>query len=284
MDSKYRNIPLNPLRAFAIASQHQTFTAAANHMGVSQVAISRQIATLEDYLGITLFERNVRSVKLTDVGRAFSAEIAHHFDEIERLTERLFTVDGENTIDLRVYPTFAHQWLIPELGEFHVAYPDYKIRLDTKVEPLDFRGTHIDLALQLGHGVWSDSKSRKLFDEVIDVVCSPDYAAKFDNFKNPDAVHDAQLLHAKYRRAEWQIWAAEAGMKIKHRRADRVRQFSAQLRGSETRVGAGRGSAEPSGERAGKRRVDPAVQKAAFNGVGLLPYLADDAVRGNQDP
>ena len=60
MEEKYKNIPLNPLRAFAIASRHKTFTAAANHMGVTQVAISRQISILEDYLGVQLFERGAR--------------------------------------------------------------------------------------------------------------------------------------------------------------------------------------------------------------------------------
>lgn len=86
MDRKLSNLPLNPLRTFAVASRHRTFTAAANHMGVTQVAISRQIVTLENYLGVKLFERSVRSVKLTEAGRAFGHEVAVHFDALERAT------------------------------------------------------------------------------------------------------------------------------------------------------------------------------------------------------
>ncbi len=217
MDAKYRNLPLNPLRAFAIASRHRTFTAAANHMGVSQVAISRQIAILENYLGVKLFERSSRSVKLTDTGRAFGHEIASLFDDLERATQRILSHESESTINLRIYPTFAHHWLLPRLSEFMERHPEYRVRLDTLVEPLDFRGTHLDVALQLGHGNWRDAKCRKLFDEVVDVVCAPAYAARFDNFDTPEAMDKAELLHAKYRRREWEVWAAEADVEINHR-------------------------------------------------------------------
>lgn len=217
MNDRYRNLPLNPLRAFAIASRHRTFTAAANHMGVSQVAISRQIAILENYLGVKLFERSSRSVKLTAVGRAFGHEIASLFDELERATQRILSNENETTINLRIYPTFAHHWLLPRLADFQERYPDYRVRLDTVVEPLDFRGTHLDLALQLGHGTWRDAKCRKLFDEVVDVVCSPTYADRFGGFKTLDALDDAEILHAKYRRREWEVWAGETGIEIDHR-------------------------------------------------------------------
>ncbi|MCF8483008.1 MAG: LysR family transcriptional regulator [Rhodospirillum sp.] len=218
MDQRYRNLPLNPLRAFSIASRHRTFTAAANHMGVSQVAISRQIAILENYLGVKLFERSSRSVKLTDVGRAFGHEIAGLFDDLERATQRLLTDENESTINLRIYPTFAHHWLLPRLADFKRLHPEYRIRLDTVVEPLDFRGTHLDVALQLGQGSWRDAKCRKLFNETVDVVCSPDYAAQFDDFQPLGRLEEAELLHAKYRRREWEIWAAEAGVEINHRK------------------------------------------------------------------
>lgn len=217
MDQRYRNLPLNPLRAFAIASRHRTFTAAATHMGVSQVAISRQIAILENYLGVKLFERSSRSVKLTDVGRAFGHEIASLFDELERSTQRILHLEADSTINLRIYPTMAHHWLLPRLRRFHELYPAYRVRLDTAVTPLDFRGTHLDVAIQLGHGNWREARDRKLFDEVVDVVCSPDYADKFDGFLAPTKLDAAELLHARYRRKEWEVWAAEARVEINHR-------------------------------------------------------------------
>lgn len=216
MDRRYRDLPLNPLRAFAVASQHKTFTAAARHMGVSQVAISRQISTLEDYLGVKLFVRGARSVKLTDVGRMLGAEVSVLFEELERATHGVLSGESEHTIKLRVYPTFAQHWLLPRLGDFQAQYPGYRVRLDTTVEPLDFRGTHLDVAIQLGHGTWRDAKSRKLFDEMVDVVCSPDYARRHGGLAGAQDLAGAELLHAKYRRQEWEIWSAQSGMDLSH--------------------------------------------------------------------
>lgn len=192
MDRRYRDLPLNPLRAFAIASQHKTFTSAARHMGVSQVAISRQISTLEDYLGVKLFVRGARSVKLTDVGRSLGLEISVLFEQLEQATHGVLTEESENTIKLRIYPTFAQHWLLPRLREFQTLYPEYRFRLDTTVEPLDFRGTHLDVAIQLGHGTWRDAKCRKLFDETVDVVCSPGYAQDRNWFADPENLASAE--------------------------------------------------------------------------------------------
>lgn len=214
MAEPHRNLPLNPLRAFAIAAQFNTFTAAANHMGISQVAISRQIAILEDYLGVQLFERRARSVKLTDVGKSFSREIIGLFHDLEIATHRVQHNEREMVVHLRIYPTLVHYWLSPQLRQFYGVYPDYSIRLDTTVQPLDFRGTHLDVAFQLGDGKWGEARSRKLFDETIDVVCSPDYAARFDGFRTASDLAQATLLHAKYRRREWELWAEAAGRQL----------------------------------------------------------------------
>lgn len=218
MEEKYRNLPLNQLRTFSIAAQHRTFTAAADHMGVSQVAISRQISALETYLGVKLFERGPRSVKLTEAGRTFGHAIAESFDKLEEATHRTLSDESANMINVRIYPTLAHHWLLPKLSGFTERYPEYRIHLDTIVEPLDFRSTHLDVAVQLGHGSWSDAKSRKLFDEVVDVVCSPDYAQRFGDLSDPEVFARAELLHAKYRRREWEIWANGGNIEINHQR------------------------------------------------------------------
>lgn len=201
------NLPLNPLRSFAVASRHRTFTAAAQELGVSQVAISRQIAILEDFLNVSLFERGVRSAKLTEVGRAFGLEIAGLFDDLERATQRMISKETEGTVSLRVHPTMAHHWLMPKLPHFLRQYPDIRVRFDTRVEPLDFRGTHLDVALQLGSGDWRDARSRKLWDEEVDVVCSQGYLDSIGGLTSPQDVKKAELLHSRYRRRAWEFWA-----------------------------------------------------------------------------
>lgn len=217
MEKAFRNLPLNPLRAFAVASQHKTFTEAARHMGITQVAISRQVSILEDMLNVKLFERGSRSVKLTDVGRAFSHDIVGLFDELESATERVIAHESDSTIHLRIYPTLAHYWLMPRLADFKRRHPAYRVRLDTSVRPLDFRGTHLDAAIQLGRGDWSDSRCRKLMDETVDVVCSPGYVAGAGRLESPADINSMDLLHARYRRREWELWASAVGAEFNHR-------------------------------------------------------------------
>ncbi|WP_225027573.1 LysR substrate-binding domain-containing protein [Xinfangfangia pollutisoli] len=218
MQQRRLTLPLNPLRAFAIASRHKTFTAAARELGVSQVAISRQIAILENYLNVSLFERGIRSAKLTEVGRAFGLEISGLFDDLENATQRMINQETQSTVSLRVYPTFAHHWLMPRLADFRARYPDIHIRFDTRVEPLDFRGTHLDVALQLGTGNWRDARYRKLFDEEVDAVCSQGYLDRLDAPPELEKVAEYDLLHARYRRRAWESWAEAVGADISRHR------------------------------------------------------------------
>lgn len=212
MERRRINLPLNPLRSFAVASRHKTFTAAARELGVSQVAISRQIAILEDFLNVSLFERGVRSARLTEVGRAFGSEISGLFDDLERATERMISHETEGTVNLRVYPTVAHYWLMPRLLDFTRRHPDIRVRFDTRVEPLDFRGTHLDVALQLGTGDWRDARARKLWDEEVDVVCSRQYLDSLGGLERPHDVVRGELLHSRYRRRAWEYWSRAVGV------------------------------------------------------------------------
>jgi LysR family glycine cleavage system transcriptional activator len=218
MQKRRPDLPLNQLRTFSVAARHSTLTAAAQTLGVSQVAVSRQIKALEDYLDIKLFERGPRSVRLTDAGRLFGQEVAEAFDKLDDATLRLLSEESAGTINVRVYPTFAHHWLLPRLGDFVSQFPDCRIHLDTVVRPLDFRNTELDVAVQLGHGDWSNARSRKLFNEVVDLVCSPNYARRLSESVARRNLANADLLYAKYRRRVWEIWAEQAGVEIDRNR------------------------------------------------------------------
>lgn len=214
MSRPYRNLPLNPLRAFGVAARHRTFTAAANQLGVSQVAVGRQISTLENYLGVRLFDRGSHSARLSDVGRSFGHEVGEIFERMERALRKLEDSGDDAVIHLRLYPTIAHYWLLPQLGDFNRKHPGCYVHLDSRIEPLDFRSTRLDLAIQLGHGTWREARSRVLFDEVVDVICSPGYAARHNHFATPDDLAGAELIHARYRRRGWEHWSAAAGVDV----------------------------------------------------------------------
>lgn len=226
MNGKATDLPLNPLRTFAVASRHKSFTDAAREMGVTQVAVSRQIAILEDYLGVQLFERAARSVKLSEQGRSFGHEIAPIFDSLEAATMRMLERERQKCISVRIYPTLVHYWLFPNLGGFTETFPDFEVRLDTTVEPLDFRGTHLDVAIQLGNGHWKDAKARRLFPERLDVVCSPTYARKISTVGPDGAMPRPTLIHSRYRRRAWNDWLDMSGTQIE---PDRELEYETSL-------------------------------------------------------
>jgi LysR family glycine cleavage system transcriptional activator len=96
---------------------------------------------------------------------------------------------------------------MPKLLYFVAQYPDIRVRFDTRVEPLDFRGTHLDVALQLGNGDWRDVRHRKLWDEEVDVVCNQAYLDAMGPINRPEDVIRSELLHSRYRRRAWEFWS-----------------------------------------------------------------------------
>jgi LysR family glycine cleavage system transcriptional activator len=211
------NIPLNPLRTFCVASRHSTFTDAARTLGVTQVAVSRQVSVLEKYLNTRLFDRDLNSVRLTEAGQAFSRKLLPLFDDIETTVMQLRERERDDVVSLCVYPTFCKSWLLPRMVGILGATPKFSVRFDTRVVPLDFRKEFVDVAIQLGTGEWPGAKSRLLFPEVLDAVCSPGYAEWLGaSSESKELPQGASLLHAKYRRREWDRWAEMSGWNIEN--------------------------------------------------------------------
>ena len=103
-----RKIPSTAaLVAFESAARHQSFTKAADELALTQSAVCRQIAGLEEFLGIELFRRSRRGVKLTEAGLAYSRKVAAQLDAVERDTLAAMGQQGAVAIELAVVPTFA---------------------------------------------------------------------------------------------------------------------------------------------------------------------------------
>lgn len=201
--------PLNPLHVFEVAARTGSFTAAAEEMNVTQSAVSRQIATLEGYLGLRLFERGRGSVNLTAAGEAYRKQISPAFALITTATQQLVTQSKVEPLRVRVYTTFAAKWLIRRLPRFRAAYPKINVYLDNAVAPVDFSKDRVDVSIPLGKGDWPGTQSELLFKDVIQPVCSPRLLGKKLN-----AIDDLvrfQLLHSRYRRADWQYWLHAMG-------------------------------------------------------------------------
>lgn len=203
--------PLNPLRVFEVAARLLSFSRAAEELRVTQSAVSRQIATLEGYLGVQLFTRQRTHVELTKVGQAYRNQIAPAFKILESSTEALLRSRREQPFRLRVYTTFASLWLIPKLPLFNQKHPRIRVKISNLVNPVDFSREDVDLAIQFGKAHWPKMQSKLLLRDIIQPVCSPDYIAKNKLKVEADLLRQP-LLGAHYRRADWSDWLQEQGI------------------------------------------------------------------------
>jgi LysR family glycine cleavage system transcriptional activator len=197
--------PLNPLHVFDVAARHLSFTRAAAELRVTQPAISRQINTLEGFLGVRLFERDKQGLRLTSEGEEFQREIAPAFRIIANATASLTATGRAEPLKVRVYTTFAAKWLIPRLPSFYVAYPQIRLNISNVVAPIDFEKDKVDLAVQFGDGRWPGVETELLFKDLIQPVCSPKLM-KRTRIATLDDLGKVPLLHSHYRRADWPDW------------------------------------------------------------------------------
>ncbi|MDB5654874.1 MAG: hypothetical protein JWQ94_2487 [Tardiphaga sp.] len=197
--------PLNPLHVFDVAARLLSFTRAATELRVTQPAISRQINTLEGFLGVRLFERDKHGLRLTSEGEQFQRQIAPAFQIIANATTSLMSTGKAEPLKIRVYTTFAAKWLIQRLPSFYVAYPQIRLNISNVVAPIDFEKDKVDLAIQFGTGHWPNVDCELLFKDLIQPVCSPKLLAAH-RLVELDDLKKVQLLHSHYRRADWPDW------------------------------------------------------------------------------
>ncbi|CAB3689726.1 LysR substrate-binding domain-containing protein [Trinickia soli] len=171
------NMPLNALRAFEAAARLGSFKAAAAALFVTPAAISQQVTALETYLGVQLFERLNRAIRLTEAGTALAQDISAAFARIEAaLMQASPSRSGSGSaLVISVVPSFASRWLAPRLDRFHRQYPQIDLQLLVSETLVDLAvDDRVDLALRYGPGPYRGLHARRLpFDNRLLPVCSP---------------------------------------------------------------------------------------------------------------
>lgn len=201
-----RKIPSTAaLVSFEAAARHESFTKAAQELSLTQGAICRQIASLEDFLSVELFRRSRRGVKLTEAGLSYSRRVATQLDAVERDTLSVMGHTGANVIELAVVPTFGTQWLLPRLKDFQQHHPEVTVNLTNRTRPFLFADTEFDAAIYFGDADWSGTESHKLMGENPMPVCSP---ALLDGRKGltPEEIAELPLLQQTTRPYAWRQW------------------------------------------------------------------------------
>jgi LysR family glycine cleavage system transcriptional activator len=206
--------PLNAVRAFEAAARHMSITLAAEELHVTPGAVSRQIKTLEDALGMPLFTRGHRQVSLTRQGQEYYRAVTRAIEVLRDATRKLQRrrQRQRKQLKIRAYTTFAMRWLIPRLSGFHAAHPDIEVLLKASLEPVDFRKEDIDAAIRLGDGQWSDANTYRLVANILAPVASPALLKAGPKLKRPADLAHHTLLHSIARPDDWACWLDAAGV------------------------------------------------------------------------
>ncbi|WP_312589771.1 LysR substrate-binding domain-containing protein [Comamonas terrigena] len=211
-----RKIPSNSaLQAFEAAARHGSFARAAQELALTEGAISRQIARLEEFLGMALFERVGNRVRLAPSGVRYAAQVGEILDRLERESQYLMgQPTGAASLHLAVIPTFATRWLIPRLPRFQQDHPHITLHIAERMEPFVLAGSGFDAALHFEHPAWAGMRTHRLLEEVLIPVCSPSLLARHPQ---EDGGLDAlPRLHRMQNPDAWQRYAEETGMVLTH--------------------------------------------------------------------
>lgn len=164
------NLNLNWLRSFEAAARLLSFTGASHEIGVTQTAVSQHIKALEARLGDKLFIRRPKSLKLTDMGKAYLVSVRAALDTIEMSTTGLFGPRQHSTIVVRASMAFI-VWLSPKLGAFQRDHPDVAIKLVTAIWKGSADQQLVDIDIVLAPQERAKPHLQKLSDELIVPVC-----------------------------------------------------------------------------------------------------------------
>src|SRR5712692_65557 len=201
---------LTALRAFETAARTLSFTGAADELNQTQGAISHQVNTLEARLGVKLFERQARGLKLTEAGGRYLPLVR---DSLERLrtAEDLVRLERPSVLTVTVSPNFASKWLVPRLGGFSVTHPNLDLRISASLQHVDFSREDIDLAVRHGTGDWPELHVTRLCAEELFPACSPSLLQAGPPVRVPADLAKHVLVHDRSRKY-WHDWLAAFGI------------------------------------------------------------------------
>ncbi len=209
--------PLNALRAFEAAARHLSLSKAAEELSVTPAAISHQIRTLEDHLGVALFRRDGRALLLTDAGQACLPGIREGFDRLASAIDEIDSLGMAGVLTVSVAPSFAAKWLLPRLDRFQVKHPEIDVRVSASMQLTDFSRDDVDMAIRYGGGRYPDLVVERLLEESVFPVCSPGLLKDKGALENPEGLRHHTLLHDDSPDNDescptWEMWLKAAGV------------------------------------------------------------------------
>ncbi|MCJ2048468.1 LysR substrate-binding domain-containing protein [Methylobacterium sp. J-070] len=211
---RYRDLPLGALRTFAIVAEAGTVTRAAEVLGVTHSAVSKQLRVLEDLLGQAVFIRNGRRLALSPFGELLSARIGPALREMSEAFEQVHRHRGRRIITVEAPATFAMHWLMPRLHKFKAVEPQVDVWVSTRVtgqkpdtsrhDVVIIRGEHQPLHL-------SDRSPHTILVEQMTLI-APGHLPRDDRLVHPKDIRGYPMIGSSTRPDDWSRWLKLAGL------------------------------------------------------------------------
>lgn len=185
--------PMSAVRVFEAAARHQSFTRAAEELGMTQAAVSYQIKLLEERVGAPLFLRKPRQVVLTETGRRLAPGVTEAFALLSEAYAAA-RADTGGTLSISTVLTFASNWLARHIGSFQMRHPEIAVRLDTSSHMVDFSREEVDIGVRSGEGKWPGLVAHLLFRAEYTPMLSPRLAESIGGIREPADLLKLRIL------------------------------------------------------------------------------------------
>lgn len=238
-----KRIPVGPLRAFDVAARNLNLSAAAQEMNVTHAAVSRQVKQLELRLGVKLFERLPRGLKLTAHGALLAEGTREAFDRLASALEDVSIPAVRRKLTISTFASLSARWLMPRVQSFAELFPEVDLQVLTSTRLVDFSREDVDIAIRFGGGNYPGLHVVQLFQPREIVVCAPSLLKRGPKLEVLTDLNNFPLLHDDSYRS-WERWLAAAGVKgVNPRRGvicgDRNSMLQAALEGQGVALASG---------------------------------------------
>jgi len=210
----FRLPPLSSLRVFEAAARHNSFRKAADELNLTASAVSHGIQTLENWLGVELFHRGARGLRLTDAGRVYAPLVAQALSVLAKATDQLPGRKATGTLSVTSAPTFANKVLLPRLEKFALGFPDIRVTIDTSQRLVDLALDDFDIAIRFSSVKKREANWTFLGEETLRPVCSPSLKAQYAGLSDADVISRAPLIHLTSLAPDWSHWFQMTGTKV----------------------------------------------------------------------
>lgn len=205
--------PLSAIQGFEAAARRLSFKAAAEELNLTQSAVSHQVRTLEEFLGVKLFTRATNRIALTTAGQRYLAEVSDMLARLRSGTARLQGREEAETLAIHGTPAFIARWLTPRLERYRRRHPNVGVKLTTGLPPTDFAGGAIDVVIHWGQAPLPGVRVDPFLASARTPVCSPSYLRRRGPLRGPADLLQQTLLHDVVQDG-WPGWFARAGVEF----------------------------------------------------------------------